>query len=687
MEFSTTEFRAGFISETNEHLDSLNDNLIKLKNSPKEKQYFIQILRELHTVKGTARLMNFLTIEKLAHGLEDVYKGIQDEKYELTDHIVKLTFATSDCIKRCLAKITESQNDNIDIQSFMKAFADASSGMFFTTDALEAENKGYSIVSEDTTDFDDNSLDKIKSIRIDIDRINDIIGFFDNIIIKQFRFKHQLEDFEKKSCELPRQLKEELNIIETSIFETKNSILNLRMLPLNIILSPLKKEIEENALYLNKDIILDIPQTDIMLDKAILETLKDIILHLVRNSLDHGIEPPEERLKLNKNPRGKISISTQQISSQIIITVSDDGRGIQYDSIRKKACMLFPNQALEISSMTDKELQQYLYMSGFSTKDDSSLISGRGIGLDVVRTDMEHIKGKIRINSTEGKGTTFELYIPLTLATQQGLFIYCGQKKYMIPSHYIQEILDTRPEDFIIMQSQTFIRYADLMVPVYFLSSILGDEVKQPENNSVILVEYLETHIAIMVDSIYRHENVVVNTLPPLLKHLKPLQGVVYDENYSIIPILNIPDIMSRMKNLYMYDLKKHKTKNEKKSYTILVVDDSTTTRQIEETILETDGYIVESSSDGILALETLKKKHIDLIISDIKMPRMDGLTLLNNVRRMEEYAATPFIIVSGVYDSDLKKQFIENGAQDFIVKSDFKRGNLLEVVREHLYG
>ena len=234
------------------------------------------------------------------------------------------------------------------------------------------------------------------------------------------------------------------------------------------------------------------------------------------------------------------------------------------------------------------------------------------------------------------------------------------------------------------LQNQTYVSIHNQLIPVYSLSSLIGGE-HRSDITPIIVVEYLNIQLGIMVESIEQYENVVVNPLPPLLKKMEALQGVVYDENYSIIPILNTPDIMRRLKGQIAYDIKKYKSRNKEKIRRILVVEDSVTTRQIEQMIFEADGYSVETAADGIEALDKMRKGHIDAVITDIKMPRMDGLVFLSNIRRMEEYENIPVIVVSGVYDETARDSFIEAGAQEFIVKSDFQRGNLLETVKEFL--
>ena len=690
MSFSKENFIDDYISETNEHLDNITKSILILKESPHDAKVISEILRQLHTIKGISRMLDFLTVESLSHGLEDVFKAILEDHFDFSENILKLTLNTIDQIKRILSRIKTEHDDKTDITLFLDTIEKASLGLFFNPDILEADSQdSFNLI--DDSEGNGNAIENITSIRINLNRINEIIRSFDNLIIRQFRFKHDLEKFEKKLKktdgkihELPRQLKEDLSLTENAVFDIQHLILNMRMLPLNIVLNPLRREIEKDAISLNKNIHFDIPETDLMLDKTILEQLKEILMHLVRNSIDHGIESPEERIKLGKKEDGLISISTAQTSNHLVITVSDDGRGIQYDKIRAKASEVFPEAKDRISVMDEKELQQYLFEPGFSTSETPTSLSGRGLGLDIVRTTMKKIKGKIQIQTAKEQGTTFKLTMPLSLATQQGLFVTTGNMRFMIPSHYIHEIIDGDKQNILSMQGQNFLCINNQFIPIHYLSTVFGGQ-RSDSENAIIVLEYLETQIAVIVKTIEEYENVVVTSLPSIMKDMNSLQGVVYDDNYSIIPILNIPDIMQRLRGLLGYDLKKYKIKNEKKVYTILIVDDSLMTQQIEQSIFESDSYVVKTASDGIEALDQLKSFRIDAIVTDINMPRMDGATLLSNIRRMEEYNSIPVIVVSGAYDPEEKSRFIEAGAQAFIVKSQFQRGNLLQAVKELL--
>ena len=697
MAFSKENFVDSYITEVREHIDSINSHIISLKNSPSKEKPATEILRLLHTIKGSSRMLDYQSVENVAHHLESIFKSILERKIEFTTNIIKLSFKCTELIDSILTKIEKTGSSDVKIDDFTETCERAASGYFFDPESLVQ----CADTTDEGSDFHDKweenfttttSFDQITSVRISIDRINAIIQDYDNLVIKQFRLKHQIELLEKRLAnrnsgriyEIPHQLHEDLAATENAIFETQHQIFALRMLPLEMVLAPLKKEITKEAMNLAKNIIVDIPETTFMLDKVILEQLRTVLLHLVRNCLDHGIEDEETRAALGKNAQGLISIHAKQVSNRIIITVMDDGCGIQYDKIREKAIQLNPNHKSEIEAMPDRELQQYIFLPGFSTSSKATEISGRGIGLDVLRNAMEKIKGKIRIFTEKDKGTTFELSIPLTLATQRGLFVISGDEKVMIPSHYISEVITTTGDNIIAMQNQRYINVHNRIIPIHFLSSIIGSG-QQKDISNVIIVEYLETKMGIVVDSIKQNENVIITPLPDCLQKMKSLQGVVYDENYSIIPVIDIPCMMQKMRELVVYDTKKYISKNQKKTRTVLIVDDSATTRQIEQAIIEADGYSVETAVDGVDALEKIHKKNIDIVITDISMPRMDGKTLLTNIRRLEHKNNIPVIVVSGAYDIYSKKLFMEAGAQAFIVKSDFQRGNLLDAVKELL--
>ncbi|MCQ2592844.1 MAG: response regulator [Treponema sp.] len=688
---------ADFIEETKEHSAAIHNDIIKLHETPENEELMKDLLRELHTIKGTSRMLGYMTLEKLSHGLEDVLKAISEKRLEITGVIVGLTLLTLDMIDSCLVKVKENLDDTCTIDHFLKAYASVLAGGSFERQGLQDEIDGISGLNDNSKEKEI-SVDDVQSIRIKLETINNIINDYDGLIIREFKLKRvldllQQEEIETKNPRLGtirKNFESDLEQLEMRLFDVQNSIFNLRMLPLSIILDPLRRTIENDALSFGKKVRFDIPTNNITLDKVILEQLSDILLHLLRNSLDHGIESAEEREKLGKDPTGTIRLSTTSTANHLEMVIEDDGRGINYDKVRQKAINHYPDRESEIMAMSENDLSSFLFISGFSTNETVTALSGRGVGLDVVRTNMEKIKGKITFTTEKSKGTKFVLSFPSSLASLQGMFVTSGGMKFLIPAQYISEVTQIDENDYISLQNQNLYRLRESLIPIYNLSSILKNIKPRNEKRSkivkTIIVEYLGKKTGIIVDDLQNYVSLVVKPLPDLLKNITALQGVVFDENYSIVPILNMPTILTMLKSLLNYDLQKFEVKTQQKEYSILIVDDSYTTRQIEQTILSMEDYLVDTAVDGIDALDKMKNKKYDVIVTDIKMPRMDGCVLIENIRRQELNKNTPVIVISSVYEQETRERFMSAGANAFIVKSDFERGNLLSTVKELIH-
>lgn len=701
MAYVASDVTESFIAECSELLGNVRKQVSHLKTEPGDEAALKDLLRDLHTIKGNARMLSFSSIEKLAHALEDIYKAVRDDKVKSTNRLLQLVYYVSDKIDECLSLIQKHGNDNTDIDLYLTYCDKLVLGEIIDIDAMAMEikkNHDENVNPEDEDEEEDSDIANVQSIRIKLGRINEIIGSFDDLLTREFRLKHQLDalrEAEERTgsteiSKIRKQFASDLEALETCIFNVQQQVFDLRMLPISMVLRPMEQTIEMESIRLEKNVQCCIPDTDIALDKVILEQLNDILMHLVRNALDHGLETPAERKAAGKSEQGTISITCKQETKHIELIVADDGRGIDFEKVRKKALALYPEKAEEIKELAEKELSAYLFMSGFSTKDKVTELSGRGVGLDVVRTNIERIKGKIRIESTAGQGTSFILTFPLSLATLQGLFVFSGNQKFMIPSQHVVDIVYKRNNEYINLQNQNYIPLNGQLVPIFTLSSLLGQEsgeVQKYDADTILITEYLEQQVGIIVEEVQRYVSLVVKPLPKSFCNFTVLQGIVFDEHYAIVPILHVPDIITRLKSLRGYDIKKYEAKNKKRVYRVLVTDDSATTRQIEKSILENAGFLVDTAEDGIDGLEQMKKKQFDLIISDMEMPRMDGEVFLDNIRRQVNYQRTPVIIVSSVQDEAVHERFRAAGASAFIVKSDFKRGNLIATIKDLLNG
>lgn len=776
MEINKNDFISDYVIEAQENLDGIDNAAISLINIPRDYETLKELLRLLHTLKGSSRMMEFSQIEQIINNLETVFKNFQTNRMEVASSYCYLLLNVNEFIRKAIHKIEKqsenqlSEDENVDstVENFdeiMQNINSAAEGKTFSYEfsARKNQNENSEINADKNADgcettksacFENetNETNKVieinktnvtetiseiktfgqtdstekkgekeaknvaekqifaessspvmisdtKTIKIQISQINSILQNYDKLLMRQIKLKKELSELKKKApkdiqnFQEFREIIENIEVLENQSVEIQKQIISLRMLPFDMILQPIKRSIFQEALKMGKNIDFDIPNSEITIDKTILENLPPIIMHLARNALDHGIEGALEREKIGKPAKGKVSITVEQVSSRIFVTIKDDGRGIDYEKIRQKALQNFPERTKEIQNADEDSLLQFIFMSGFSTKEQVTALSGRGIGLDVVRTEMEKLKGKIRVESKKNQGCTFELSLPNSLATQDGLFIQEGEKSYLVLSHYVKEILTVNKDNFLHLQNGTVINLHNQLIPVYDFDSInenfeenISKNGKKSQNEvPVVVLEYLNKKIAIMTDKILHYNTVVIKPLPPILKDFKALQGVVFDENYEIIPVLNIPDVMRRFGTINVYDQKKLEMKKAPKVHSILVVDDSHTTRHIEQIILEAEGYKVSTACDGIEALEKMKMYNFDLVISDVKMPRMDGFVLIHNIRHTEGLKNIPVIFITSVFEADTQEKVFSLGANGYIVKSDFERENLVAKVKELL--
>ncbi len=704
MDLDKNLFKSDYISEAREILDSLDDIAIEATKEKRNFKSLTEILRLLHTLKGSSRMMEYVQVEKVINHLESVFKNIQSNQTEISNRIIQLLMGVTDLLHNVINAIEDGGDGTFEqYEDVLKNIDQAMESENFKTDFSSKEKKLDSAVknsddlegevgdnenSENSEFFHDS-----QTIKVQISQIDSILQSLDKLIMRQIKLKNEIEFLKEKSetsdFQEFQELSENISVLENQSVDIQKNIISLRMLPFDMILRPIKRSIVAEALKTGKNINFDIPQSEITIDKFILEKLPAILIHLVRNAIDHGIESPEERKALGKSEKGTISISVSQVSNRIFVNVKDDGHGIDYEKIRAKALRLFPDKEAELLTADETDLLQFIFTSGFSTKDQQSELSGRGIGLDVVRTEMDKLKGKISVNTELNKGTDFELSLPASLATQDGLFVSVSDSSYLILSHYIREILTVNKDDFLQLQHGPVLNFHNELVPVFDFDIINPNSKKQVNTKteiSVVILEYLNKKIGIIVDKILHYGTVVIKPVPPILKDFNALQGVVFDENYRIIPVLNIPDTIRRFKIVNVYDVKNLEVHKMPKIHSILIVDDSHTTRHIEQIILEAENYNVSTAVDGIDALEKMKQFKFDLVVTDVKMPRMDGFVLLHNMRHKEELKNIPVIMVSSVFESDTLDKAKNLGAQGYIVKSDFERESLTAKVKELLH-
>ncbi|MBT4485483.1 MAG: hybrid sensor histidine kinase/response regulator [Candidatus Latescibacteria bacterium] len=463
------------------------------------------------------------------------------------------------------------------------------------------------------------------------------------------------------------------------------------MFPFSSLLELFPKMVRDLSRDQSKEVELLIHGGEVEIDKRILEEMKDPLVHLLRNSFDHGIEKPEERKKNKKPRRAKITITISQAESdKVEIRVSDDGGGIDLSKVKETAVKRGLISKQDANKLSEQESLKLIFQSDVSTSAIITELSGRGLGLAIVKEKTEKLGGSISVESELKKGTTFRILLPLTIATFRGVFIRVSDRIFVVPTLNLErttrigrhEIKTVENKDTISLNGSTvsFVRLADVLeLPVreedkseYFPAMILGSG---------------DNRIAFSVDEVLFEQEVLVKNLGKQLRHVRNISGATVLGSGMVVPILNVPDVMkSAVKVAVAPSIKAAPTEEKKaKKRHVLVAEDSITSRILLKNILESAGYYVKTAIDGADAFTTLKTEEFDLVVSDIVMPRMDGFELTSNIRSDKKFAELPVVLVTGLESREDRERGIDVGANAYIVKSSFDQSNLLEVIRRIL--
>jgi two-component system, chemotaxis family, sensor kinase CheA len=459
-------------------------------------------------------------------------------------------------------------------------------------------------------------------------------------------------------------------------------------LPFSTLLKILPKVVRDLSRDQNKDVELIVKGSTIEIDRRILEEMKDPFIHLLRNCIDHGIEKPAERSLQNKPSGGYISIIISQTSgNKVEILVSDDGRGVDPIKVRNAAVRngLITEDAA--NQLSDAEARMLIFQSDISTSPIITDISGRGLGLSIVREKVEKLGGTISFDSQIGKGTTFRIQLPVTLATFRGILVELNDQLFVIPTMNIERVMRIRKNDVKTAENRETVVVDGKVVSLVHLADVLelprraarGDE---SGTFQAVLLTSGDRRMAFAVNQIMNEQEVLVKSLGRQLVRVRNIAGATILGSNKVVPILNVSDLMKSAVKVSQIPAKlsiSEGTEVGKKN--ILVAEDSITSRTLLKNILESAGYNVKTSVDGVDALTALRTETFDLVVSDIEMPRMNGFDLVSKIRGDRKTAEVPVILVTALESREDRERGIDVGANAYIVKRSFDQSNLLEVI------
>lgn len=719
-----------FRADAKDHLSVLNSFLLEMEKNPDPLPSFDAILRSIHTLKGDSRMVGLEEVGKVAHKIEDVLKafltGMVAPKEDRISALFDAVFYLENII---FGQIPSSASEMDEVLSGLdKAIAQKDipqkatsrlmgklSGLLGGVDAgpsppaqseEKPEGKPVSIPAKGPKEPEKNSSPSYRvneeMLRIRSSSLDSILNLLGELTINREKITSlyfQLRNFllpliQSESTLLTEKKKKVLKEMLEDFYENTGDYfhlsselqahaLEIRMIPVSTIFQEYPVMVRKIARDLGKKVELEIQGQDTQLDKTLLEAIRPALTHLLRNGLDHGIESPEERQGAGKNPQGVIFLKAYPKGNHVFIEIEDDGKGIDEQKILEKARERKIASGEKLDSLKREDLLNLIFIPGFTTKEIITDLSGRGIGMDVVATTVERLKGHVSVESEKGKFTRITLQLPMTLTIMQALLVTCSKEIVAIPLSFVQETQMLYPSQLQREGGFSVFSLRGTYVPIFHLSRILqfAEAVEKKEKYLVAILKFKEELLGVVVDRFLRQQEIVIKGMGDFLEGLALVSGATILRKGDPAIILNVYDVFQRLryKQFESLDLEGDGAATRPE---ILVVDDSLTVRTVQKTVLENAGYIVDTAASGEEALKKTAHKIYSLVVTDVEMGEMDGFALTKNLREDSRYKVVPVVIVTSLAREQDRQKGLEAGAQAYIVKSSYDQRSLLDTIR-----
>jgi two-component system chemotaxis sensor kinase CheA len=730
---------ATFRVEADEHLKAMSSSLLELKKAPadaRRAELVETIFREAHSLKGAARAVNFADIESVCQSLESVFAGMKggavasgqlfDLLHQALDALsgllspepataAKPALATlirrldgamegpppaepvvsapaeplpaarspvSETVRISVAKLDAAMRQAEELLAARMAAGERARELREFVTALAARQKERA---------------ETQAVLRALERSLRRSGKGDGASGEQRMLARLVQQTEAGSLfvkrledglsGLARSAEGDHRALTAMVDNLLHDVKEMQLLPLASLLEALPRMVRELARDRGKQVELSVRGGEIEIDRRILEELKDPLLHLIRNCVDHGIETPAVRNQSGKPPQGTISIAiSQKDGGKIEVAVADDGAGIDVGKVKAAAVKLGEASAEEADRLDELEALALVFRSGVSTSPIITDLSGRGLGLAIVREKIERLGGAVTLETRVDAGTTFRIVLPLTLATFRGVLVRAGEGLFVVPASGVERVARAAAGDIQTVENRETIPLDGQAVSLVRLGDVLELPRKDEPGDTVLAVVLGSSpaRIAFQVEEVHGEQEVLVKTLGPQLARVRNVAGASVLGTGEVAPVLNVADLMKSATKLAATARAPAAAAKltETRKRAVLVVEDSITSRSLLKNILESAGYSVATAVDGIDAYTALKTATFDLVVSDVEMPRMDGFDLTAKIRADKHLSELPVVLVTALEQREHRERGIEVGASAYIVKSSFDQSNLLEVAR-----
>lgn len=775
------ELLEDFLVESFELIEQIDHDLVELESNPDDLELLNRIFRVAHTVKGSSSFLNFDTLTKLTHHMEDVLNKARHGELKITADVMDVVLKSVDMMKGLLVSIRDNGNDSnsgIDISQICPQLTAISEGQSPTSATPEPEpapatapaaadippsaipeDIDPNTLSEDQINAEIERLLKVRkaedearraakasgaaaapaapatapaaapdkpdtadkpaaaakpagdganapakasanasdqTIRVEVGRLDYLMNLVGELVLSKNRLLTIYNDVEERYD--GEQFLEELNQVVSSLSlvttDVQLAVMKTRMQPVAKVFNKFPRVVRDIGRDLNKQIDLIISGEETELDKSIVEEIGDPLTHIIRNSCDHGIEDPATRKAAGKPEKGTIELKAYNEGNHIVIEIIDDGKGIDAEAIRIKAVERGLISENEADTMSNKEIYSIIFRPGFSMAAKVTNISGRGVGMDVVKTNVEKLHGVIDIDSEIGKGTTLKLKIPLTLAIIQSLLVGTQEEIYAIPLANVNETVRVSVDNIYTIEGKNVLRLRDEVLSLVRLSDLFGVKqvLESGDQTYVVVISVAETKLGIIVDNLIGQEEIVIKSLGSYLANIDGIAGGTIRGDGRVTLIVDVGVIMDMAKEVKV-DIKSsmsaeaiQKAKESPADYKVLVVDDSKMDRTIISKALAPTGITLIEATNGLEALNIIKSSEhaFDAVLIDIEMPKMDGYTLAGEIRKYSKYRNLPLIAVTSRTSKSDRLRGVEVGMTEYITKP-YSAEYLENVVRKNI--
>ncbi|MEX2271448.1 MAG: response regulator [Vicinamibacterales bacterium] len=729
--------RAIFTVEAGEHLHAIATGLLELEKSPgvdAERQLVDIVFRAAHSLKGAARAVDFTEIESHCQSLEDMFAAWKHQKSAPTTEVLDAAHRTLDAISAAMGIAPSVEPSVSDVSPTPEVSASTPAGAVSAIPALpervmaREETVRISVAKLDARVLEAEEMltakltaarhaDDLRALatrfdgwkkawasvesdarvlRRTLDRPasdgsapSHTAGAVRVMEFLEWNLEY-LKSLEGGVAVLAKRAAQDRQAIGKLVDDVLEDSKKLLLLPFAACVAPFSKLVRDLCRDEGKEADLVIQGEEVEIDKRILEEMKAPLIHLLRNCVDHGIEMPDERVRLSKPSRGAIMLAASAINgNKVHLRVSDDGAGVDAAKVKASAVAHGLVSSDEARQLGDVEARRLIFEPEVSTSPIVTRLSGRGLGLAIVRENAEKLGGTVSVASYPGRGTEFSIVLPSTLATFRGILVEAAQQLFVVPTIHVERVTRVEPDEIRSVEGRDTVSLNGRAVPLVRLAGVLelpdAETQDEPRASTVILVLGIgDQRVAFGVDAALDEQEVLVKPLRKPLSRVRNVAGATVLGSGQVAPILNVSDLLKSARKTGGAAARPaagaRPTPAEAKS--VLVVEDSITSRTLLKGILQAAGYTVKTAVDGMEAFSMLRAEHFDLVVSDVEMPRLNGFDLTARLRADKRLAEMPVVLVTALETRDDRERGIDVGANAYIVKSRFDQSDLLDAVR-----